>query len=37
MHFWAWLALAGGFAVAEILTMSLVFVSFAIAAIAGAL
>ena len=36
MHFWVWLALAGGFVVAEILTMSLLFVSLAIAAIAGA-
>lgn len=36
MHFWVWLALAGGFVLLEILTMNLVFVSFAIAALAGA-
>lgn len=37
MHFWVWLALAGGFVLLEILTMNLVFVSFAIAALAGAI
>ena len=36
MHFWIWLALAGGFLVAEILTMSLLFLSFSIAALMGA-
>lgn len=36
MHFWVWLALAGVFVLAEILTMSLVFVSFAVAATVGA-
>lgn len=36
MHFWVWLALAGGFLIAEILTMSLIFLSFSIAAIVGA-
>ena len=36
MHFWIWLALAGGFLIAEILTMSLIFLSFSIAAIVGA-
>ena len=36
MHFWVWLALAGGFLIAEILTMSLIFLSFSIAAIIGA-
>ena len=33
MHFWVWLALAGGFRIVEILTMSLIFLSFSIAAI----
>lgn len=37
MHFWVWLALAGGFIVLEILTMSLIFMSFALAALVGAL
>ncbi len=37
MHFWVWLALAGGFLVFEILTMSLIFLSFALAALVGAL
>ncbi len=37
MHFWAWLALAGIFVVLEILTMSLIFASFALAALIGAL
>jgi membrane protein implicated in regulation of membrane protease activity len=32
MHYWVWLALAGGFIVLEILTLSLIFFSFAIAA-----
>jgi membrane protein implicated in regulation of membrane protease activity len=32
MHYWIWLALAGGFIVMEILTLSLIFFSFAIAA-----
>lgn len=36
MHFWVWLALAGGFLVVEILTMSLIFLSFAMAALVGA-
>jgi membrane protein implicated in regulation of membrane protease activity len=36
MHFWAWLALAGAFVVLEILTMSLIFASFALAALIGA-
>lgn len=36
MHFWVWLALAGGFLVVEILTMSLIFLSFSIAAVVGA-
>ena len=36
MHFWIWLALAGGFLIAEILTMSLIFLSLSIAAIVGA-
>ena len=36
MHFWVWLALAGGFLIAEILTMSLIFLSLSIAAIIGA-
>ncbi len=37
MHFWIWIALAGGFLVAEILTMSLLFLSFSIAALMGAI
>ncbi len=37
MHYWIWLALAGGFIVLEILTLSLIFFSFAIAAVVGAL
>ncbi len=37
MHFWVWLALAGGFLVVEILTMSLIFLSFALAALVGGL
>lgn len=37
MHIWVWLALAGGFVVLELLTLSLIFFSFAIAALAGAL
>ncbi len=37
MHFWIWLALAGIFVVLEILTMSLIFASFAFAAMIGAL
>lgn len=37
MHFWIWLALSGGFLVIEILTMSLIFLSFALAALIGAL
>ena len=36
MHYWIWLALAGGFLVLEILTMSLIFLSFALAALVGA-
>ena len=36
MHFWVWLALAGMFVVLEILTMSLIFASFALAALIGA-
>jgi membrane protein implicated in regulation of membrane protease activity len=36
MHIWVWLALAGGFIVLELLTLSLIFFSFAIAALAGA-
>jgi membrane protein implicated in regulation of membrane protease activity len=36
MHFWVWLALAGIFLVLEILTMSLIFASFALAALIGA-
>jgi membrane protein implicated in regulation of membrane protease activity len=32
MHYWIWLALAGGFLVLEILTLSFIFFSFAIAA-----
>ena len=37
MHIWVWFALAGGFVVLELLTLSLIFFSFAIAALAGAL
>lgn len=37
MHYWVWLALAGGFIILEILTLSLIFFSFAIAALVGAL
>ena len=37
MHYWIWLALAGGFLVLEILTLSLIFLSFAIAALIGAI
>lgn len=37
MHFWVWLALAGIFVVLEILTMSLIFASFALAALIGAI
>lgn len=37
MHIWIWLALAGGFVVLELVTLSLIFVSFSIAALAGAL
>lgn len=37
MHYWIWLALAGGFVVLEILTLSLIFFSFAIAALIGAI
>ena len=37
MHFWIWLAIAGGFLVIEILTMSLIFLSFSIAALIGAI
>lgn len=36
MHYWIWLALAGGFLVVEILTMSLIFLSFSLAALVGA-
>lgn len=36
MHFWVWLALAGGFLIVEILTLSLIFLSFSIAALVGA-
>lgn len=36
MHFWIWLALAGGFLVVEILTLSLIFLSFSLAALFGA-
>lgn len=36
MHYWIWLALAGGFLFLEILTLSLIFFSFAIAALVGA-
>lgn len=36
MEFWIWLAIAGGFLVIEILTMSLIFLSFSIAALIGA-
>ena len=37
MHFWAWLALSGIFVILEILTMSLIFASFALAALIGAI
>ena len=37
MHFWTWLAFVGGFIVLEILSLSLVFLSLAIAALAGAI
>ncbi len=37
MHYWIWLALAGGFLVLEILTMSLIFLSFSLAALVGAI
>ena len=37
MHFWIWLAIAGGFLIIEILTMSLIFLSFALAALIGAI
>lgn len=37
MHYWIWLALAGGFVVLEILTLSLIFFSFALASLVGAL
>ena len=37
MHFWSWLAFVGGFIVLEILTLSLVFLSLAVAAFAGAI
>jgi membrane protein implicated in regulation of membrane protease activity len=37
VHIWVWLALAGGFIVVELLTLSLIFFSFAIAALGGAL
>jgi len=37
MHYWIWLALAGGFIFLEILTLSLIFFSFAIAALVGAI
>ena len=37
MHFWVWLALAGIFVVLEILTMSLIFASFALAALIAAI
>ncbi|MFZ2227503.1 MAG: NfeD family protein [Candidatus Nanopelagicaceae bacterium] len=37
MHYWVWLALAGGFLVIEILTMSLIFLSFSLAALVGAI
>ncbi len=36
MHYWIWLALSGVFLVIEILTMSLIFLSFALAALIGA-
>lgn len=36
MHYWIWLALAGGFIVLEILTLSLIFFSFAVASLVGA-
>ncbi len=37
MHYWVWLALAGAFIVLEILTLSLIFFSFAVAALLGAI
>lgn len=37
MHYWVWLAVAGGFLVIEILTMSLIFLSFSLAALVGAI
>jgi membrane protein implicated in regulation of membrane protease activity len=37
MPYWIWLALAGGLLVLEILTMSLIFLSFALAALVGAI
>ena len=37
MHYWVWLAVAGGFLVIEILTMSLIFLSFSLAAFVGAI
>ena len=37
MHYWVWLAVAGGFLVIEILTMSLIFLSFSLAALIGAI
>ena len=37
MHYWVWLALAGAFVVLEILTLSLIFFSFAVAALLGAI
>lgn len=36
MHFWVWVALAGGFLIIEILTLSLIFLSFSVAALVGA-
>lgn len=37
MHYWIWLALAGGFLVLEMLTLSLIFLSFSVAALVGAI
>ncbi|MEI9906626.1 MAG: hypothetical protein WDO06_00825 [Actinomycetota bacterium] len=37
MHFWVWLSVAGLFVVLEVLTLSLVFISLAIAAAVGGL
>ncbi|HEY3292337.1 MAG TPA: NfeD family protein [Candidatus Nanopelagicaceae bacterium] len=37
MHYWIWLALAGGFLVLEMVTLSLIFLSFALAALVGAI